>query len=244
MSEASVAIIGAAIGALATVAGAFAQNFLQGRREARQRHETRETEARERREAVAQRYLFQLQDAVDSLRHRLDNWASRGGQAWVASVDPDYWDVTTLYALARALAAERILMLEGVYPQIERGSPGLGRFLIDSSIEGALEGNLRSLFYYHRLALAEAALQREVDGFRITTYSEFRRQYEDPSSGLDTLLAPATEAIDDLDEARMLALKRALDEITEKLGQETGMPSREWSSSYPPRPSPPGAGNP
>ena len=127
MSEASVAIIGAAIGALATVGGAFAQNFLQGRREARERNETRDTDAREGREAVAQRYLFQLQDVVDSLRHRLDNWASRGGQVWTASIDPDYWDVTTLYALARALAAERILMLEGVYPQVERGSPGLGQ---------------------------------------------------------------------------------------------------------------------
>jgi hypothetical protein len=225
MSNASAAIVGAAIGAVATIAGSFAQNVFQSRREAHQRRETREAEDRERRQEVAHHYLFQLQDAVDSLRYRLDNWATRGGQAWAATVDAEYWDVTTLYALARALAAERILMLEGVYPQVERRSPGLGRFLIDSSVEGALGRSLRGLFYYHRLALAESALQREVDGFRITTYSEFRQRYADPGSGLDKLLAPAVTAIERLDETGMIALKGSLDEITEKLGGETGMPS-------------------
>jgi hypothetical protein len=225
MSGASAAIVGAAIGAVATIAGSFAQSVFQTRREEQQRRETREAEDRERRQEVAYRYLFQLQDAVDSLRYRLDNWATRGGQTWAASVDAEYWDVTTLYALARALAAERILMLEGVYPQVERRSPGLGRFLIDSSVEGALGKSLRGLFYYHRLALAESALQREVDGFRIATYSEFRQRYADPGSGLDKLLAPAVDAIERLDETGMIALKGSLDQITEKLGRETGMPS-------------------
>src|SRR5436189_4824530 len=110
MSGAVAAIIGAAIGAVATVGGLVAQSLFQRRSDALQRQEAREAEARERRAALARRYLFQLQDAVDSLRYRLDNWAARGGQPWAASVDAGYWEITTLYALARALAAERILM--------------------------------------------------------------------------------------------------------------------------------------
>jgi hypothetical protein len=223
MSDAAAVIIGAAIGAVATVGGLLVQGVFQRRSEAQQRQEDRDAEARQRREAVAHRYLFQLQDAVDSLRHRLDNWAARGGRGWATSVDAGYWDVTTLYALARALAAERILMLDGVYPQLERNSPGLGAFLFESSVEGALGSNLRRLLYYHRLALAESALQREADSFRIVTYSEFRQRYEDSTSGLNTLLAPATEAIERLDEEQMVALKASLDEITEKLREETGI---------------------
>jgi hypothetical protein len=223
MSEALAAIIGAAIGAVATVGGLVAQGVLQRRSDALQRREARELETRERRQAVAHRYLFQLQDAVDSLRYRFENWTGRGGRPWAASVDAGYWEITTMYALARALAAERVLMLEGVYPQLESASPGLGRFLIETSVEGALGANLRRLFYYHRLALAESALQREADGFRIVTYSEFRRRYEDPSSGLGELLAPAMGAIERIDDRTMLALKQLLDEISEKLGEETGM---------------------
>jgi hypothetical protein len=40
------------------------------------------------------------------------------------------------------------------------------------------------LFCYHRLALAEAVLDRVGDEFRLLTYSEFLRRYEDPEWNL------------------------------------------------------------
>ena len=64
--------------------------------------------------ALAQRYLFQLRDAVDSLDARVENCQDRGGAGFAESRDPGYWQITSLYAIGRALAAERILDLEGV----------------------------------------------------------------------------------------------------------------------------------
>jgi hypothetical protein len=114
MSSGIAAIIGAAIGAIATAAGVIVQAVLKNRADAQQRREAWENDRERQRRELVQRYLFQLQDAVVSLRSRLKNWAWRGGQAYSESVDPGYWDVTTLYALGRALAAERIFSLEGV----------------------------------------------------------------------------------------------------------------------------------
>ncbi len=96
--------------------------MLKNRADAEQRREARESGRERQRRELVQRYLFQLQDAVVSPRLRLENWAWRGGQTVSESVDPGYWDVTILYALGRALAAERILSLEGVYAAIESSS--------------------------------------------------------------------------------------------------------------------------
>jgi hypothetical protein len=98
------AIIGAVIGTIATAGGVIVQAVLKNRADAQQRREAREGEHERQRRELVQRYLFQLQDAVVSLRLRLVNWAHRGGQAWSESIDPGYWDVTTLYALGRALS--------------------------------------------------------------------------------------------------------------------------------------------
>jgi hypothetical protein len=60
---------------------------------------------------------------VDSLQHRVDNWAHRGGLEFPEGRFPGYWEVTSLYAVARALGAERILDLEGVYVELRAISP-------------------------------------------------------------------------------------------------------------------------
>jgi hypothetical protein len=101
---------------------------------------------------------------VVSLRSRLKNWAWRGGQAYSESVDPGYWNVTTLYALGRALAAGRILSLEGVYAAIEQQFPGLAETLRSPTVDEVLQAGLRQLFRYHRLALAESLLERGLRG--------------------------------------------------------------------------------
>ena len=81
------ALIGAGVGSIGAV--------LTSER-VRQKHETTE-----RRQAFAQRYLFQLQDAAETLWFRLDNVARRGGRF---VMDDDYFETTSLYALGRVLA--------------------------------------------------------------------------------------------------------------------------------------------
>jgi hypothetical protein len=160
LSSGIAAIIGAAIGAIATAAGVIVQAMLKNRADAQQRREARQSDRERQRRELVQRYLLQLQDAVVSLRLRLVNWAQRGGQALSESVDPGYWDVTTLYALGRALAAECILSLEGVYAAIEQRFPGQAESLRHPSVDGVLQVGLRRLFRCHRLALAESLLDR------------------------------------------------------------------------------------
>jgi hypothetical protein len=225
LSSGIAAIIGAAIGAIATTAGVIVQAVLRNRADAEQRREARESDRERQRRELVQRYLFQLQDAVVSLRLRLENWARRGGQAWSESIDPGYWDVTTLYALGRALAAERILSLDGVYATIEQQFPGLAESLRHSSVDGVLQAGLRQLFRYHRLALAESLLERQPEGYRLMMYTEWRRRYEDPSSGLDRLLEPTTASLQRLTPERDLQrLIESLTDIASLLGKMTGMP--------------------
>jgi hypothetical protein len=91
MSDAIAVILGAAIGAIATIGGGLLQTVLRSRADAERRQEAHESEREQRRATLAQRYLFQLQDA-----------------------------------LGRALAAERILSLEGVPAAMDGQFPGLG----------------------------------------------------------------------------------------------------------------------
>jgi hypothetical protein len=162
---------------------------------------------------------------VVSLRLRLENWARSGGQAWSESIDPGYWDVTTLYALGRALAAERILSLDGVYATIDHQFPELAESLRQSSVDKVVQAGLRRLFHYHRLALAESLLERQSEGYRLMMYTEWRRRYEDPSSGLDRLLEPTTASLQ-LSTPRqdLERLIVSLADISSLLGKMTGMP--------------------
>jgi hypothetical protein len=126
MSGAISSLLGAIVGGLAAIGGAWlqARNTARLQREEAARQEKqRQAESAalldERRRLLARRYLFQLEDAVASLRHRVDNWAYRGGLEFSEGRFPGYWEVTSLYAVARALGAERILDLEGVYVELQ-----------------------------------------------------------------------------------------------------------------------------
>jgi hypothetical protein len=232
MSEALAGLLGALIGGAAAVAGAWLQ--IRGeRRAAREEREAAAEEAEaeqrtladQRRQILARRYLFGLQDATESLRKRLENWADEGGQAVAEARDPGYWGITTLYVVARALAAERILALEGVYPALEADLPELVGFFKSAGVESALDDTVgERLFRYHRLALAEAALERDAEGFRVLIYSEFRRRYEDATWGLQRLLAPATDALDALTDDEMRELEGRLDEMAALLETVTHVP--------------------
>jgi hypothetical protein len=195
MSDAVVGLVGALVGGLAAVGGAVVQARATERSE-HQRRESAERDAREEAEcreaesfrALAQRYLFQLEDAVHSLDARVENWKDREGASFAESRAPGYWQITTLYAIGRALAAERILDLEGVYVELEST---FGRELERRQVEDAIRRAMKhKIFYYHRLALAESILERGPDGFRLLTYIEFRRRYAEPEWELDVALEP------------------------------------------------------
>lgn len=70
------------------------------------------------RKALVRRYIFQLQDAIEDLHYRLNNLWNRGGHNVMKNYQcfdgDEYFEITTLYALARVLAVERIMFLEGV----------------------------------------------------------------------------------------------------------------------------------
>jgi gas vesicle protein len=234
MSDAVAGLIGALVGGAAAIAGAWLQIRAE-RKAARDEREAAAAAARaeqreltnQRRQALARRYLFNLQDATESLRRRLENWAERGGQKVADASDPGYWDITTLYVVARALAAERILAVEGVYPALRADLPDLVEFFESDGVEAALNDTLgEHLFRYHRLALAEAALERDPDGFRVLIYSEFRRRYEDPGWGLQRLLAPATDALTGLTRTQMRELESRLVKMAARLETATGVPRK------------------
>jgi hypothetical protein len=232
MSDVLAGLIGAVIGGAAALGGAIVQarsaaNTARRRQAAEEtrRQEDLKTQAADRRQALTRRYLFGLQDSAESLRRRLENWADLGGKQVAEAADPGYWDVTNLYAVARALAAERVLALEAVYPVLDTDFPDLAQFFKDHGVDRALE-DIRGekLFRYHRLSLAEAALERESDEFRVLIFSEFRHRYEDPRWGLKRLLTPATAALNGLSKAEMKRLEQQLGEIAGKLESVTKVP--------------------
>jgi hypothetical protein len=216
MAEPVVTLLAALIGAvLGSVGAVFAQHLLTRRVE----------EARER-EALAGRYLFQLQDAAETLWHRLNNLAYKGGRL---VMDDGYFEHTTLYAFGRVLAAERIVALEGAYSQINSTLPGLGEFLREHRVDLRLQGT--GFYQYNRVSLAEAAIQREGNGFRITTYLEFRRRYEAGGTPEREWLGPAREAIRSMDEKTTSVLLGSLAAIASRIASETGVPSSLPSQS-------------
>jgi hypothetical protein len=87
---------------------------------------TQRAELKKRRETLVQRYLIQHQDAVEALWFRLHNLANQGGRAVMTD---HYFEVTTMYALGRVLAIERIMALDGVHPQLDAIDSGLAEYL-------------------------------------------------------------------------------------------------------------------
>jgi hypothetical protein len=225
MSNAVSGLLGALVGGLAAIAGAALQARSAARlqrAEAAEREKQREagtaTELRERRRLLARWYLYQLEDAVQSLLRRVENWAHRGGPDFAEGRYPGYWDVTSLYALARALGAERLLALEGIYVELEALASGEKQGLPSRAVEEAVrEAFGHDLFYYHRLALGEAALDRPGEEFRLLTYSEFLRRYEDPAWDLKSLVEPVRNAFNSLTEERLTELEQALTGLTTRI---------------------------
>lgn len=179
----------------------------------------RRAEETARREILVRRYLFQLQDAAESLWFRLYNLNFQDGRG---VMDDEYFANTMLYALGRVLAIERILVLEGIYPELEALYPELGEFLKANRLDPKLAD---TVYQYHRLALAESMIERAEDGFRPSTYLEFRRRYESSEHGEQQWLAPALEGIRSLQKETYEELMSSLHTVTARLISETGLPT-------------------
>lgn len=223
MSDAVVGLLGALVGGVAAFGGAWLQarsaaklQAHQSEKEERRRRADSAEHLKERQRALARRYLFQLDEAVDSLLHRLDNWVRRGGQSYAGARDPEYWEATTLYAVARTLGAERILALEGLYLDLDVLWPDSGEGLPPRAVEDALRDTVGETFFqYDRLALSEAVLDRIDDGFRLLIYSEFRQRYEEP--GWNGLLKPARDVLTSLSQDQLKSLEHSLGRVHKQI---------------------------
>ena len=99
MSSAIASLLGALVGGLAAIGGAWLQarstaklQREEAARQEQQRQAERTALLQDRRRILTRRYLFQLGDAVDSLQHRVDNWAHRGGLEFSEGRFPGYWE--------------------------------------------------------------------------------------------------------------------------------------------------------
>jgi hypothetical protein len=220
-----ITISAALIGSLGSI---FLRDYLQRR--------TEEEKARiHAQKSLVQRYLLQFQDATVSLYYRLYNIAHRLGKEQMTQ---SYYEVSSLCALARMLAYERILILDGVYPQLEEIYPELGRFIKDQLHkmeeqlakldEGLMENNElkeRRFYRYNRLALAEAVMERVTNHLQTITYMDFRRQYESPDSLVRTSLEPARHFIGSLPRKDVDKLLKVISQTVKRLENVTGIPT-------------------
>ena len=118
---------------------------------------------RERRDVLLRRYLAQLQDSCESLWFRLKNIAYE--RADIAT-DEEYLVTTTMYTLGRALGIERMLAIEGLYPEIWRRFPQLRSALVPRVVDSAVAATTRKarteqgreLQQYDRITLGEATV--------------------------------------------------------------------------------------
>jgi hypothetical protein len=204
------ALIGATIGSMGAT---FSSDWLK-----------RKGEKTTLREELIQRYLLQLQEALESLYHRLDNIKNKEASIVLEDI---YFEETTLYALGCVLAYRRILLLDGIYSQLH--PPRFGIFLkekmqnIDTEID-----RLQSIFQfyrYDRLALAEALMRRQDNHLRTATYLEFKEQYEDTNSHIKKSLKPAKDFVSHLKPPEVDKLMGEVKQVAIRIGSESGIRS-------------------
>jgi hypothetical protein len=182
---------------------------------------------RERREVLLRRYLAQLQDACESLWYRLKNLAFEDAESASA---PDYLVTTSMYTLGRALGIERMLALEGLYPEIEtrfrRLKPVLARRVLDDAVSTATK-RAKELRHYDRVALAEAVVERDGDSLRQSTFLEFRRRVEG-NGPEQQWWEPARKSVAALQNEQVAAkpLMSVLKDLAVALSQVTEMETR------------------
>jgi len=193
----------------------------------------RRSEKEKFRRELADKYLIQLQDSLESLWFRLDNIKYRDG---LQKMTEYYYEVSTLYILGSVLAHNRILSHEGVYTKIEQSIPGLGIFLRDNlnQFGSRLDKMDPAIHFYQydRIALAEAVMSYNDERSTVASYLQFRKQYEDPSSNLKALLSPAKEFITKIKSAELNLVMEKVYEIAIKIDIQTGIATGIKNPTY------------
>jgi hypothetical protein len=200
------AFIGALVGSIGSI---LVEELLRRRRE-----------RREQREALVRRFVFPLQDAVEALWHRLYNIGYEGGRG---AMTTSYLQTTTVYALGRVLAAERMLSEEGIYPILQRPElyPELAKTLTERRL--SVELDIPGLQQYDRIALAESVLERDEHGTRPSTYLAFRSRYGEGGAGSTEWLTSAAEAVGNLRAPKIDKLLDLLGLIAHQAESATGL---------------------
>jgi hypothetical protein len=165
----AVALIGAVIG---SIGGSFAGVYVKAL-----------LDQKATRQKIVHRYLLQLQDATDLFQDRLRNLFNleRRPEYNEADDSEQYYTQTTLYTMGSVLAYKRILLLDGVYPQIDRViKEQLSK--LDCCIADISKNNERGFYIYDRQALAEAIMERREDYWQSCTFLDFKKRYEDSES--------------------------------------------------------------
>ena len=115
-----------------------------------------------------------------------------------------YFMISTLYILASVLAYNRIMILEGIYAQLEELMPKpaktiSGNWLKEElrKFDQQLDKMGVSFFQYERIAFTEYLIKRAQDDNRlfISTYLEFVRDITKYFSSDEKLLSPAIDFV-------------------------------------------------
>lgn len=131
-------------------------------------------------ELLIRNYLVQLQDAIESLGHRINNLQEHGGTSSMTS--PQYFIESSRYVIATVLAQHRRLTINGVFGHLEQRQPGSGVALQArlEFIERELGRSVGHSFpRYLRRELADLALDWRADLLRPVSYSDFQRRIAD-----------------------------------------------------------------
>jgi hypothetical protein len=219
-------ILPALIGALS---GSFGGNFVSDWLKKR-------AEKDKLRKDLTDKYLIQLQYIIQSFSSRLYNMKNRGGAQYMTYIkgNDEYYTVSTLYALGTLLAYHRMLLLEGIYAQIEYIYPDFGSLLIKKFDEfgtGLDEMRIKNpetfrsvkFFRYDRMALGDAITEKENNVPRLVSYLKFRNMYGTDDS-IKSALEPASQFVQNLAYAPASDLENlvnGLDFIQKELEQRT-----------------------
>jgi hypothetical protein len=146
----------------------------------------------------------------------------------------EYYTISTMFALGTVLAYHRILLLEGIYAQIDYIYPDFGSLLIKKFEEfgAALDKmgiknpqTLRSVkfFRYDRMALGDAITEKENNALRLSSYLKFMSMYR-ADDNFRSALEPASQFAQNLafaSPADLEKLMNCLDYIQKELEQKT-----------------------
>jgi len=170
-------------------------------------------------ESLAQEHLYPLQDAIESLLHRVDNLSRRAGKN---AMGQEYFEITTAFAVGRVLACERRLSLHGIYPIVDGLYPRLGKQLRENRFAFDL---LAGTLFYDRVALSDVLTAWVGDRTRLVTFEEFRCRWRKDFE-LTTWIRPLVDAATRLGDSDADHKLRRLHDLGSAIASELRLPFR------------------